>query len=93
MGKKLLATAAHFCVIARLKNMWGGDHAEFGSQGTKVRRIVRLHVRDGKPSTPLTKAAVRFKVSGGAPTKFFDGVWRAGFSNDELRDFVLLALR
>src|SRR2546423_7045138 len=55
------------------------------------RRVVRCTCRDGKPSTPVAKPAVRFKVPTGGVTKFFDAVFgEREFSNDEIEDFVLL---
>jgi glutamyl-tRNA synthetase len=52
---------------------------------------VRCSCRDGKPSTPDGKPAIRFKVPVGGTTKFFDAVFgEREFSNDEIEDFVLL---
>jgi len=69
----------------------GGDHAEEGAGTAQVRRIVRCSCRDGKPSTPHGKPAIRFKVPIGGRTKFFDAVFgEREFSNDEIEDFVLL---
>jgi glutamyl-tRNA synthetase len=52
---------------------------------------VRCTCRDGKPSTPGTKPALRFRVPIGGTTKFFDAVFgEREFSNDEIEDFVLL---
>ena len=56
-----------------------------------ARRVVRCTCREGKPSTPGTKPAVRFKVPTGGVTKFLDAVFgEREFSNDEIEDFVLL---
>jgi glutamyl-tRNA synthetase len=73
----------------------GGDHAaEAQDDEPKApgpRRIVRCTCRVGKPSTPGTKPAVRFRVPTGGTTKFFDAVFgEREFSNDEIEDFVLL---
>src|SRR6202030_2425605 len=73
----------------------GGDHAEPGQdeepKGGGARRITRCTCRDGRPSTPGAKPAVRFKVPLGGTTKFFDAVFgETEFSNDEIEDFVLL---
>jgi len=69
----------------------GGDHAEEGAEDAKVRRVARCTCRDGKPSSPETKPALRFKVPAGGTTKFFDAVFGGReFSNDEIKDFVLL---
>jgi len=69
-GKKLLANGSAFLCYCPPEKYVGGDHAEEGGEGTKVRRIVRCSCRDGKPSTPGTKPAVRFKVPVGGTTKF-----------------------
>jgi glutamyl-tRNA synthetase len=90
-GKKVLANGNAFLCYCPPEKYVGGDHAEEGSEGSKVRRIVRCTCRDGKPSTPGTKPAVRFKVPVGGTTKFFDAVFgEREFSNDEIEDFVLL---
>jgi glutamyl-tRNA synthetase len=91
MGKKVLANGNAFLCYCPPEKYVGGDHAEEGGEGTKVRRITRCTCRDGKPSTPGTKPAVRFKVPVGGTTKFFDAVFgEREFSNDEIEDFVLL---
>jgi glutamyl-tRNA synthetase len=91
MGKKVLANGNAFLCYCPPEKYVGGDHAEEGAEGTKVRRITRCTCRDGKPSTPGTKPAVRFKVPVGGTTKFFDAVFgEREFSNDEIEDFVLL---
>ena len=91
MGKKVLANGSAFLCYCPPEKYVGGDHAEEGAEGTKVRRITRCSCRDGKPSTPGTKPAVRFKVPVGGTTKFFDAVFgEREFSNDEIEDFVLL---
>ena len=90
-GKKLLESGSAFLCYCPPEKYVGGDHAEEGGEGTKVRRIVRCTCRDGKPSTPGTKPAVRFKVPVEGTTKFFDAVFgEREFSNDEIEDFVLL---
>ena len=91
IGKKVLANGSAFLCYCPPEKYVGGDHAEEGAEGTKVRRITRCSCRDGKPSTPGTKPAVRFKVPVGGTTKFFDAVFgEREFSNDEIEDFVLL---
>jgi glutamyl-tRNA synthetase len=91
MGKKVLANGSAFLCYCPPEKYVGGDHAEEGTEGAKVRRITRCTCRDGKPSTPGTKPAVRFKVPVGGTTKFFDAVFgEREFSNDEIEDFVLL---
>ena len=90
-GKKILASGNAFLCYCPPEKYVGGDHAEDGAEGGKVRRIMRCSCRDGKASTPGTKPAVRFKVPLGGTTKFFDAVFgEREFSNDEIEDFVLL---
>jgi len=90
-AKKLLANGTAFLCYCPPEKYVGGDHAEEGAQGTKVRRVVRCSCRDGKPSTPDEKPAIRFKVPVGGKTKFFDAVFgEREFSNDEIEDFVLV---
>jgi len=91
MGKKVLANGNAFLCYCPPEKYVGGDHAEEGAEGGKVRRITRCTCREGKPSTPGAKPAVRFKVPVGGTTKFFDAVFgEREFSNDEIEDFVLL---
>jgi glutamyl-tRNA synthetase len=90
-GKKCLANGTAFLCYCPAEKYAGGDHAEEGSAGSAVRRVTRCSCRDGKPSTPDVKPAVRFKVPLGGTTKFFDAVFgEREFSNDEIEDFVLL---
>jgi glutamyl-tRNA synthetase len=93
-GLKLLADGSAFLCYCPAEKYAGGDHApEAGSptQGSQVRRITRCSCRDGKPSKPDTKPAVRFKVPLGGATKIHDAVFGdREFSNDEIEDFVLL---
>src|SRR5271168_1747921 len=93
-GLKLLATGSAFLCYCPAEKYAGGDHApEVGAatQGSQVRRITRCSCRDGKPSTPGAKPAVRFKVPLGGTTKIYDAVFGdREFSNDEIEDFVLL---
>ncbi len=91
MAKKCLANGSAFRCYCPPEKYVGGDHAEEGAEGAKVRRVVRCSCRDGKPSSPETKPALRFKVPTGGTTKFFDAVFgEREFSNDEIEDFVLL---
>jgi glutamyl-tRNA synthetase len=91
MGKKVLASGHAFLCYCPPEKYVGGDHAEEGAEGAKVRKITRCTCRDGRPSTPGTKPAVRFKVPTGGTTKFFDAVFgEREFQNDEIEDFVLL---
>ncbi|MGB8495020.1 MAG: glutamate--tRNA ligase [Candidatus Acidiferrum sp.] len=91
MAKKCLANGSAFRCYCPPEKYVGGDHAEEGAEGAKVRRVVRCTCRDGKPSSPETKPALRFKVPTGGTTKIFDAVFgEREFSNDEIQDFVLL---
>ncbi len=88
---KCLANGSAFRCYCPPEKYVGGDHAEEGAGTGQVRRVVRCSCRDGKPSSPETKPALRFKVPTGGTTKFFDAVFgEREFSNDEIEDFVLL---
>jgi glutamyl-tRNA synthetase len=94
-AKKCLANGAAFLCYCPPEKYAGGDHAEPGQdeepKGGGARRVTRCSCRDGKPSTPAGKPAVRFKVPLGGTTKFTDVVFgETEFSNDEIEDFVLL---
>jgi len=90
-ARKLLANGAAFLCYCPPEKYIGGDHAEEGAATTQVRRIVRCSCRDGQPSTPDAKPAIRFKVPVGGKTKFLDAVFgEREFSNDEIEDFVLV---
>lgn len=90
-GKTLLANGAAFLCYCPPEKYVGGDHAVEGAGPTQVRRIVRCSCREGKPSTPGTKPALRFKVPLGGITKFKDAVFgEREFANDDIEDFVLL---
>src|SRR6266853_1151889 len=94
-GKKLLASGAAFLCYCPAERYAGGDHAAEAQddepKAAGPRRIVRCTCRDGKPSTPGVKPAVRFRVPTGGATKFFDAVFgEREFSNEEIEDFVLL---
>jgi glutamyl-tRNA synthetase len=91
MAKKCLTSGHAFLCYCPPERYAGGDHAEEGAEGVKVRKVVRCTCRDGKPSSPDTKPALRFKVPTGGTTKFFDAVFgETEFSNDDIEDFVLL---
>src|SRR5204863_9222601 len=90
-AKKLLATGSAFLCYCPPEKYVGGDHVIEGAEAQKVRRVTRCSCRDGNPSTPDAKPAVRFKVPVGGTTKFLDAVFgEREFSNDEIEDFVLL---
>src|SRR6266850_1534938 len=70
---------------------WLGVDWDEEPKGGGPRRVARCTCRDGKPSNPDVKPAVRFKVPLGGTTKFLDAVFgEREFSNDEIEDFVLL---
>jgi glutamyl-tRNA synthetase len=90
-AKKCLASGTAFLCYCAAEKYVGGDHAEEGAETQKVRRVTRCSCRDGKPSNPDVKPAVRFKVPVGGSTKFLDAVFgEREFSNDEIEDFVLV---
>jgi glutamyl-tRNA synthetase len=89
-AQRCLANGSAFLCYCPAERYVGGDHAVEGSESIAVRRVVRCSCRDGKPSTPDTKPAIRFKVPAGK-TVFFDAVFgETQFANDEIEDFVLL---
>jgi glutamyl-tRNA synthetase len=90
-ARRLLANGSAFLCYCAAEKYVGGDHAEEGAEAAKVRRVTRCSCRDGRPSTPGVKPAVRFKVPVGGTTKFMDAVFgEREFSNDEIEDFVLV---
>ena len=94
-AKKCLANGAAFLCYCPAEKYAGGDHAEPAQdeepKAGGPRRVSRCSCRDGKPSTPGVKPAVRFKVPLGETTKFLDAVFgEREFSNEEIEDFVLL---
>ena len=90
-ARKCLAKGTAFLCYCPAEKYVGGDHAEEGAETTKVRRVTRCSCRDGQPSNPDLKPAVRFKVPLGGTTRFLDAVFgEREFSNDEIEDFVLV---
>jgi glutamyl-tRNA synthetase len=90
-AERLLANGSAFLCYCPPEKYVGGDHAEEGGGTKQARKVVRCSCRDGKPSTPGTKPAVRFKVPTGGSTKFVDAVFgEREFANDDIEDFVLL---
>src|SRR5256885_12330442 len=94
-AKKCLANGSAFLCYCPAEGYAGGDHAEPGQdeepKGGGPRRVTRCSCRDGKPSTPGVKPAVRVKAPVGGTTKFSDAVFgEREFSNEEIEDFVLL---
>ena len=90
-AQKCLANGSAFLCYCAAEKYAGGDHAADGATGVeKVRRIVRCSCRDGKPSNPGVKPAIRFRVPEGK-TIFSDAVFGdREFDNAEIEDFVLL---
>jgi len=89
-AEKCLANGSAFLCYCPAERYAGGDHAVAGSETATVRRVVRCSCRDGKPSSPDLKPAVRFKVPAGKTT-FHDAVFgEREFANEEIEDFVLL---
>jgi glutamyl-tRNA synthetase len=94
-AKKCLANGSAFLCYCPAEKYAGGDYEEAAQddepKGGGPRRVTRCSCRDGKPSTPDAKPAIRFKVPAGGTTKFLDAVFgEREFSNDEIEDFVLL---
>jgi len=90
-GRRLLAEGSAFLCYCPPERYVGGDHAEEGVEKAQVRKVVRCSCREGKPSSPDTKPAVRFKVPAGGTTKFYDAIFgEREIANDEIEDFVLL---
>jgi glutamyl-tRNA synthetase len=90
-AKRLLANGSAFLCYCPPEKYVGGDHADEGAVTKQARRVVRCSCREGKPSSPDTKPAVRFKVPTGGTTKFVDAVFgEREFANDDIEDFVLL---
>jgi glutamyl-tRNA synthetase len=89
-AQKLLANASAFLCYCPPEKYTGGDHAVEGEM-EKTRRITRCSCREGRPSDPATKPAIRFKIPLGGTTKFTDAIFgEREFANDEIEDFVLL---
>jgi glutamyl-tRNA synthetase len=90
-AKRLLANGSAFLCYCPPEKYVGGDHADEGTGTKQARRVVRCSCREGNPSSPDTKPAVRFKVPTGGTTKFLDAVFgEREFANDDIEDFVLL---
>jgi glutamyl-tRNA synthetase len=91
-AKRLVADGSAFLCYCPPERYAGGDHAEEGAaEKSQVRSVVRCSCREGKPSSPDTRPAIRFKVPRGGTTTFRDAVFgESSFSNDEIEDFVLL---
>ena len=90
-AQKCLANGSAFLCYCPPERYAGGDAAEETASGGKVRKVVRCTCRDGKPPSPDTKPAIRFKVPLNGRTMFQDVVFGTQeFANEEIEDFVLL---
>jgi glutamyl-tRNA synthetase len=91
-AKRCLANGSAFLCYCPPEKYAGGDHADDNAEGTtQVRRVVRCTCRDGKPSVPGTKPAIRFKTPTTGKTTFFDVVFGdTEFNNEDIEDFMLL---
>jgi glutamyl-tRNA synthetase len=90
-AKRLLANGSAFLCFCPPERYAGGDHAADGAETVQVRKVVRCSCREGKPSSPESKPAVRFKVPVDGTTRFYDAVFgEREFANDDIEDFVLL---
>ena len=73
-AKKCLANGAAFLCYCPAEKYAGGDYAEPAQdeepKAGGPRRVTRCSCRDGRPSTPGVKPAVRFKVPLGGTTVF-----------------------
>jgi len=87
----LQGSYAYFCYCPPEKYA-GADTAQNDEpKEPGPRRITRCSCREGRPSSPDTKPAIRFRVPVGGVTAFADAVFGPReFSNDEIEDFVLL---
>src|SRR5437899_4872986 len=78
-AKKCLANGAAFLCHCHEEKYAGGDYAEPAQdeepKGGGPRRVTRCSCRDGKPSTPGVKPAVRVNVHLGETTKIHDHVY------------------
>ena len=78
-----------YCPPERYAGADAGPEGEPKEQGP--RRVTRCACRDGRPSSPQAKPAVRFRVPLGEVTSFDDAVFGPReLANDEIEDFVLL---
>lgn len=90
-AQKCLGNGSAFLCYCPPERYAGGDAAEEGAAAGLVRRIVRCSCRDGRPSSPDTKPAIRFKVPLGGKIVFQDAVFGPReFASEEIEDFVLL---
>ncbi|HUK30561.1 MAG TPA: glutamate--tRNA ligase [Candidatus Acidoferrum sp.] len=92
-GEKLLKTGAAYLCYCPPERYAGGDAADESEAGGvhAVRRVTRCGCRDGRPTDPNQKPAIRFRTPLGTTTVFEDIVFgRREVSNEEIEDFVLL---
>jgi glutamyl-tRNA synthetase len=92
-GEKLLEAGAAYLCYCPPERYAGGDAADESEAGGAhaVRRVTRCGCRDGNPTDPNQKPAIRFRTPLGTTTVFEDIVFgRREVSNEEIEDFVLL---
>src|SRR5260370_2971074 len=94
-AKKCLANGAAFLFYCPAEKYAGGDHAEPAQdeepKAGGPRRVSRCSCRDGKPSTPGVKPAVRFKIPLCETTKFVHpGLGERESSAETIEYFSLL---
>jgi glutamyl-tRNA synthetase len=92
-GQKLLESGAAYLCYCPPERYAGGDAADESEAGDAhaVRRVTRCGCRDGNPTDPNQRPAIRFRTPLGTTTLFEDIVFgRREVSNEEIEDFVLL---
>src|ERR1700733_14359646 len=93
-AEKLLASGAAYLCYCPPEKYAGGDAAQDETDDSgkgRKRRITRCSCRDGRPSSPDQRPAVRFRVPLGEITRFSDAVFGLQeVASEEIEDFVLL---
>ncbi len=92
-GEKLLQAGAAYLCYCPPERYAGGDAADESDPGGAhaVRRVTRCSCREGRPTDPNQRPALRFRTPLGTTTMFDDIVFgRREVSNEEIEDFVLL---
>ncbi len=92
-SEKLMESGAAYLCYCPPERYAGGDAADESESGGAhaVRRVTRCSCREGRPTDPNQKPAIRFRTPLGTTTVFDDIVFgRREVSNEEIEDFVLL---
>jgi len=93
-AEKLLTSGFAYLCYCPPEKYAGGDAADDESDDAgkgRKRRITRCSCRDGRPSAPDQRPAVRFRVPLGEITRFSDAVFGLQeVASEEIEDFVLL---